>query len=526
MVLRVTSNEDKHKESDDVMVSLKRSLAESLGREPTKADLKCAKAALRSKLERNGGEAAAAATEPSPTVWRVQKIAQRMTDAGEVELIAPDGFFTQRDMIVFIKGSEVTTTLDDVRAKAKRSFAINEESGVRVFIGTSLDQPASIAFVADEKQWREELALLILRGNGTLPERTAFVLEVLPSHESGLSCTTRSPPPGFESAHKRTPASAATMNLTMKSTPIELEHAIKAVMSAGASNPRGRSRNQGRAAAGVKGSKKAKSDDDDDDDDEDDDEDGTIGDALNELEHTRAVLAGLVKQMAKPPYVTPGGEAMYVLTDGTTAASKAYIPYDGALPLPAHSQTLSCSCCRSRSRSRSLPLLLSRPSLFSHAARSQGSAGLRPGRQGRTEGKHALCGLQCDPVPCARSAPGSSTEVRDHTPGGRACVQPCRPTCVRVARPTGRQALTAPHGERCMPLPIRWEGHSAHAVDRPLRESGGSGAAGGVTLTSPHRSPLTAHRSPLTLTLALALALALTLTLALLRSRLRRQPCR
>lgn len=129
---------------------------------------------------------------------------------------------------------DVTTTLEDVRAKAKKSFVVAADSGLRVYIGENLD---NIVFIADELEWKEELALLLQSSKPdslpSLPSRTLYILEVMPSNQSSLQ------PAKPKSGQSTTPTTAAGVSIGLTTTPIELEQAIKAVTAAKASNLRG-----------------------------------------------------------------------------------------------------------------------------------------------------------------------------------------------------------------------------------------------------------------------------------------------
>ena len=146
MVLRVTSNEesDKHKESDDVMVSLKCSLAESLGREPTKAEVKTAKVAMAAAVT----DLAGAKSNESAAI--TLQLVQSTNLGGAESLVVSTAPCSTRSIFVTYSGRKVVTTLSDVRAKAKRSFPINADNGVRMYVGKYLVDQSTLVFIADD----------------------------------------------------------------------------------------------------------------------------------------------------------------------------------------------------------------------------------------------------------------------------------------------------------------------------------------------------------------------------------------
>ena len=152
-------------------MTLKHDLKTQLGRDATKAELKAAKAAALSAVTSNSGPNPTA--EPDAASFVLQLVTKETVDK-ETNLVLAHGQFTKRNMLVSYKGKHVITTLEDVRTKAKKSFEVNSDNGLRVYLGESL-MPDNLVFISDESEWREEIHALIHGSNGTLPSRFLFV---------------------------------------------------------------------------------------------------------------------------------------------------------------------------------------------------------------------------------------------------------------------------------------------------------------------------------------------------------------
>jgi hypothetical protein len=321
----------------DMGKMLKEMLASMLGKKPSAEQTKAAKTALKASLEHSGSGVTATGVA-DVTTWELQLVMQE-----EEELRAATGPCTTRSMLIAYTGAIVTTTLEDVRSKAKKSFAVSADSGIRVYLGESL---AKLAFIADENEWKEEVTVL-LKGsaarNGQLPARKLYVLEVMPSNQALLRLPTK------PSCRTSTPSTgAAGVSISVTSTPIELEQAVKSVQGARPSNPR-------RAVGGVKswfsssgtkhtskgGKQRVKTlslasdleadseEDSEDEDPKESSEDELIGEAVDKLQYSRSYLEKTVEVLSKAPYLQKNGQPMYVLTRGNTGKGKAFTPFDG-----------------------------------------------------------------------------------------------------------------------------------------------------------------------------------------------------
>ena len=314
---------------------LKGLLTSMLGRSPSTEQTKAAKSALKASLEPSGPGVTAAGVA-DVTTWELQLVMQE-----EEELRAATGPCTTRLMLIAYTGSIVTTTLEDVRSKAKKSFAVSADSGIRVYLGESLSK---LAFIADENEWKEEVTVL-LKGsaarNGQLPARKLYVLEVMPSNQALLRLPTK------PNCRTSTPSTHTGVSISLTSTPIELEQAVKSVKGARPTKPRlavgvkssGSSLGTKHASKG--GKQRVKTlylasdlEDDSEEDTEDEDpkessEDELVGEAVDKLQYSRSYLEKTVEVLSKAPYLQRNGQPMYVLTSGHTGKGKAFTPFDG-----------------------------------------------------------------------------------------------------------------------------------------------------------------------------------------------------
>eukprot|EP00966_Prymnesium_polylepis_P177136 4102618-Prymnesium_polylepis.1 len=125
---------------------------------------------------------------------------------------------TEDEMLVKHIGSQVVTTLANVREKASSSFPMGNGHGWQVFVGVDVK---SLRFVADQQAWVARFE--VVHAADALKSTHIYVREVSSIEKQSTLLAVR--------------PTAVTADLTLDTTPIELRQAAKVAARARAKQP-------------------------------------------------------------------------------------------------------------------------------------------------------------------------------------------------------------------------------------------------------------------------------------------------
>ena len=274
-------------------MGVKKDLKRRLGREPSGDEIRREKEA---RLE---------AEQPAPerVVLSIAVIASKKdVETGFMSYKRVKGPTSENDMLILHRGPSVVTTLQEVRAKATKSFPVGNGHGWQVFVGTDTK---SLRFVGDQDTWVERFD--ILHAGNKLQTVSIFVREVTSrAKEATLLSDTR--------------GSAAASDVLLQATPVELQAAAQAAERLQPTPPSGggqASKKQNKKGVGKAVSKRAR---------ESPQQVEGEADELAEthVTHMRGLLQALLARVPKDE----SGDPLFVLTSGETDEDLSYLPFD------------------------------------------------------------------------------------------------------------------------------------------------------------------------------------------------------
>ena len=227
----VTIRSSVHGESaqcaDALTMRLKEKLAARLGREPTGLELTAARERKRAKK----AEDAQRSQPPlEKAVMNLVVIVATKDADGNAKYEKLGGPTSEDELVIKHRNGDVETTLKDVRSSASSLFPHGSGHGWQVFTGADLRQPR---FIPDESKWHERFELLHTASK--IAATSIFVREVMSLQMEGTLVDVR-------------PASATAADLTLQSSPIELQAAAEATAKFAAHAPNNSARKTSKTA--------------------------------------------------------------------------------------------------------------------------------------------------------------------------------------------------------------------------------------------------------------------------------------
>ena len=266
-------------------MGVRKDLKRRLGREPSEDEI------------RNEKQARCEAKQPAVerTVLSVIVIAgKKNLDTGFMSYKRASGPTPENDILILHRGPSVVTTLEEVRAKASRSFPVGDGHGWQVFVGTDTK---SLRFVGDQDMWAERFD--ILHAGNKLAAVSIFVCEVT-SKAKEVSLLSRS---------------AAASDVALQATSVELQAAAQAAERLQPMPPSGAGQASKKQKAKTATPKRTR-----------ESPQQVNGDELAEthIAHMRGMLQELSARVPQDS----SGAPLFVLTTGEKDKDLSYVPFD------------------------------------------------------------------------------------------------------------------------------------------------------------------------------------------------------